>query len=74
MKRHICKLKRHIASHICKLFNDYTCTYLSSDFHRPRACGATDNASDYESGDCRFESCQARSFESREIFIDKRQP
>ena len=26
-----------------------------------RACGATDNASDYESGDCRFESCQARN-------------
>ena len=23
-----------------------------------RSCGPTDKASDYESGDCRFESCQ----------------
>ena len=28
--------------------------------HRPR--GPTDKASDYESGDCRFESCQGQSF------------
>ena len=27
-----------------------------------RVCGAMDNASDYESGDCRFESCQTRIF------------
>ena len=26
------------------------------------ACGAMDNASDYESEDCRFESCQAQIF------------
>jgi hypothetical protein len=25
-----------------------------------RSCGAMDNASDYESEDCRFESCQDR--------------
>ena len=25
-------------------------------------CGPTDKASDYESGDCRFESCQGQSF------------
>ena len=25
-------------------------------------CGAMDNASDYESGDCRFDSCQTRIF------------
>ena len=28
--------------------------------HRP--CGPTDKASDYESGDCRFESCQGQHF------------
>ncbi len=26
------------------------------------SCGAMDNASDYESEDCRFESCQDRKF------------
>jgi hypothetical protein len=26
-----------------------------------RFCGAMDNASDYESEDCRFESCQDRN-------------
>ena len=25
-------------------------------------CGAMDNASDYESGDCRFDPCQSRTF------------
>ena len=25
-------------------------------------CGPTDKASDYESGDCRFESCQGQYF------------
>ena len=28
----------------------------------PRPCGPTDKASDYESGDCRFESCQGQLF------------
>ena len=27
-----------------------------------RVCGAMDNASDYESGDCRFDPCQTRLF------------
>jgi hypothetical protein len=27
-----------------------------------RVCGAMDNASDYESGDCRFDPCQTRFF------------
>ena len=27
-----------------------------------RSCGPTDKASDYESGDCRFESCQGQLF------------
>ena len=31
-------------------------------FQRQRPCGPTDKASDYESGDCRFESCQGQSF------------
>ena len=26
-------------------------------------CGPTDKASDYESGDCRFESCQGQNFD-----------
>ena len=28
-----------------------------------RPCGPTDKASDYESGDCRFESCQGQNFD-----------
>ena len=36
--------------------------FLSNNFpHHPRARGATDNASDYGSEDCRFESCRARN-------------
>ena len=36
-----------------------------------RACGAMDNASDYESGDSRFESWQARTFlcENKHLFF-----
>ena len=33
-----------------------------SHLMRPRPCGPTDKASDYESGDCRFESCQGHFF------------
>ena len=35
-------------------------TFGSSPFLTTRTCGATDNALDYESRDCRFESCQVR--------------
>ena len=37
--------------------------YFLSDIYNlhPRARGATDNASDYGSEDCRFESCRARN-------------
>ena len=31
-------------------------------FHQWRSCGPMDKASDYESGDCRFESCQGQHF------------
>jgi hypothetical protein len=34
---------------------------IVTNFDR-RSCGAMDNASDYESEDCRFESCQDRCF------------
>ena len=33
---------------------------MISEEHDKWACGAMDNASDYESGDSRFESWQAR--------------
>ena len=36
-----------------------------------RVCGAMDNASDYESGDCRFESCQTRNFLLLLLFFPK---
>ena len=35
-------------------------TFGSSPTLATRTCGATDNALDYESRDCRFESCQVR--------------
>ena len=35
-------------------------TFGSSPSLATRTCGATDNALDYESRDCRFESCQVR--------------
>ena len=35
-------------------------TFSSSLCLTTRTCGATDNALDYESRDCRFESCQVR--------------
>ena len=35
-------------------------TFGSSPSLTTRTCGATDNALDYESRDCRFESCQVR--------------
>ena len=39
-------------------------------------CGPTDKASDYESGDCRFESCQGHNFWAPIILLagDKNAP
>jgi hypothetical protein len=36
-----------------------------------RVCGAMDNASDYESGDCRFDPCQTRTFFLKQINLQK---
>ena len=38
-----------------------------------RTCGATENACDYESRDCRLESCQARQYFSRRLTVSYRQ-
>ena len=39
-----------------------SCIHISPIYHRLThwPCGPTDKASDYESGDCRFESCQGQ--------------
>ena len=34
-------------------------------------CGPTDKASDYESGDCRFESCQGQNFLAQIRILEK---
>ena len=68
--------KKTIKWHFLKILHPFNpfCTTLDwfargskenkdkQSFHQWRSCGPMDKASDYESGDCRFEACQGQHF------------